>query len=71
MEKRLYRSTSNKAVGGVLGGLSEYFGGDVVLWRLGAILFALLTAIVPVAAVYVLAWWLIPERPNVEYRVVD
>ena len=70
MEKRLYRS-NQKAIGGVMSGLAEYFGHDPVVWRLGALLFALMTAFVPVAVVYVIAWWIIPERPNVEYRVVE
>lgn len=70
MEKRIYRS-NEKVMGGVMSGFADYFGGDPVLWRLGAILLALLTAFVPVAVVYVLAWWIIPERPQVEYRVVE
>lgn len=71
MEKRFYRHPKKKVVGGVLGGVAEYFGGDPVLWRLGAILFALLTAVVPVTVVYVIAWWIIPEKPDVDYRVVE
>lgn len=70
MEKRLYKG-DHKAVGGVMSGVAEYFGGDPTLWRLGAVLFALLTAVVPVAVVYVIAWWIIPEKPSVEYRVVE
>ena len=71
MAKRFYRSKEEKVLGGVMGGFAEYFGGDPVLWRLAGILFALLTAVVPVAVVYVIAWWIIPEKPGVEYRVVD
>lgn len=71
MEKRLERSDDQKVLGGVMGGLADYFGGDVVLWRLGVILLALLTAIVPVAIVYGLAWWIVPERKSVTYKVVE
>lgn len=70
MDKKLYRS-NEKAIGGVMSGLAEYFGGDVVLWRLGALLLALLTAFVPVAVVYVIAWWIIPEKSGPTYRVVE
>lgn len=70
MEKRLYRSSDEKVAGGVLGGFAEYFGGDPVVWRLGAILLALLTAVIPVAAVYVIAWFITPLRPKTEYTVV-
>lgn len=31
--KRFYRDTENKMLAGVLSGLSRYFGGDVVIWR--------------------------------------
>lgn len=71
MDKRLYRNEDKKVVGGVLSGLADYFGGDPILWRLGALLLALLTAFVPVAVVYIIAWWLVPNKPGVEYRVVD
>mgnify|MGYP002624304160 CR=1 FL=1 len=33
--KRFYRDGERKMVAGVLAGLSNYFGGDVTLWRLG------------------------------------
>lgn len=33
--KRFYRDGQNKMIAGVLAGLSNYFGGDVTLWRLG------------------------------------
>ena len=33
--KRFYRDGQNKMLAGVLAGLSNYFGGDVTLWRLG------------------------------------
>lgn len=31
--KRFYRDSENKMLAGVLSGLSRYFGGDVVIWR--------------------------------------
>lgn len=34
MEKRLYRSRTDRMVAGVCGGLGEYFGMDPVIWRL-------------------------------------
>lgn len=34
MEKKLYRSTKDKALAGVCGGLGEYFGMDAVIVRL-------------------------------------
>jgi phage shock protein C len=35
MEKKLYRSSKNRMLGGVCGGVAEYFGLDSTLVRLG------------------------------------
>ncbi len=40
--KKLYRSRSDRMIGGVCGGLGEYFGIDTTVVRLGFISFALL-----------------------------
>ena len=39
MHKRLYKSTENKMLDGVCGGIGEYFGIDPTLVRLGWVLF--------------------------------
>ena len=61
MEKRLYRSRDEKMIGGVCGGLAEYFGVDPVLVR------ALWVAITLLAGVgivlYLILWVLVPLRP--------
>lgn len=59
--KRLYRSKTDRKLGGVCGGLSEYFGVDPIFFRLGFILFSL--AYFTGAVVYLLMWWLVPEKP--------
>ncbi len=41
MIKRLYRSTTDKVIGGVCGGLGEYFEIDPALFRIGAALLVL------------------------------
>jgi len=41
--KRLYRSDTDKMIGGVCGGIAEYFTLDPTLVRLGFILFSLFT----------------------------
>ena len=35
MDKRLYRSNTNRVIGGVCGGIGEYFNIDPVLVRVG------------------------------------
>ena len=42
MEKRLYKSSKNKVLAGVCGGLGEYFGVDPVIVRLLVVVFTLL-----------------------------
>lgn len=51
--KKFYRSKTNRKLGGVCGGLSEYFDTDPLLWRL---LFVLLFFIpsVPIFFLYLI-----------------
>jgi len=60
MAKKLHRSTRQKMLGGVCGGLAEYFDLDVSLIRLIFVGLALLTAILPMALFYLIAWLIIP-----------
>jgi len=56
--KKLYRSRKQRIIGGVCGGIAEYFGIDPVLIRLAWILFCLVWG----AGVlfYIIAWIIIP-----------
>lgn len=63
MAKQLYRSSANKMVGGVIGGLAEYFDIDVSLIRLIFVLFLVLTGLFPLALVYIIWWVIVPEKP--------
>ncbi len=64
--KRLYRSRTNKILGGVLAGLAEYFNQDPTLWRLGFIVVLFITGLMPFMLVYLIAWIIIPESPLIE-----
>ncbi|HRD01278.1 MAG TPA: PspC domain-containing protein [Candidatus Saccharicenans sp.] len=64
MAKKLYRSTKQKMLGGVCGGLAEYFDLDVSLIRLIFVGLALLTAILPMVLFYLIAWLVIPLEPR-------
>jgi phage shock protein C len=67
MEKKLYRSQSRKMLGGVCGGLAEYFDIDISLVRLIFIGISIVTAIIPMLIFYVIAWIIIPaEEPKKE-----
>jgi phage shock protein C len=63
MRNKLYRSTTDKMIGGVCGGLSQYLGIDSTLVRLFFALFALADGVG--ILLYVILWIVIPERPAV------
>ncbi|MCO7176464.1 PspC domain-containing protein [Sporolactobacillus kofuensis] len=62
MQKRLYRSEKNRFLGGVLGGIGEYFSIDPTLVRLGFLVVALFTAVFPCILGYLIAYFIIPEQ---------
>lgn len=62
MQKRLYRSRTDQVIGGVCGGIAEYFGIDSVIVRLLAVL-AVLVGGGGVLA-YIIMWIIIPEKPR-------
>ena len=62
MNKRLYKSRENRMLGGVCGGIAEYFGIDPTLVRLGWVLFCALGGSGFIA--YIIAAIIIPERPG-------
>lgn len=67
MEKKLKRSRSNKVIGGVCGGIGEYFDIDPVFVRIIAVLLALGTHGVGFMA-YIVAMIIMP-KDEVEFRV--
>ena len=60
--KRLYRSGRDRILGGVCGGLGEYFDVDPVLVRLAWVLFSLIYG--AGILVYIIAWIIIPRNPS-------
>jgi len=60
--RRLYRSNKNKVLGGVCGGLGEYFNIDPVLIRLIWIFFVLFWGTGLLA--YIIAWLVIPRKSD-------
>ena len=62
MTKKLYRSTENKILAGVLGGVAEYFDIDPVLPRLMFTLITFATGIAPAVIVYIIAWIVVPLK---------
>jgi phage shock protein C len=62
LQKPLRRSTENRVIGGVVGGLAEYFKIDPTMARVGYVLLSLISAGFPGLLVYVLLWIVMPER---------
>lgn len=62
MDKRLYRSRENRMLGGICGGIAEYFNIDPTLVRLGWVLFCALGGSGFIA--YIIAAIIMPEQPE-------
>jgi len=58
--KRVYRSGKDRILGGVCGGLGEYFDIDVNLVRLLFVALWLMTALLPMLIFYIVAWIIVP-----------
>lgn len=63
MQKKLYKSSQDKMLCGVLGGLAEYIGIDSTLVRLIFALASVFTAAFPGLLVYIICAIVIPEPP--------
>jgi len=59
--KKLYRSTTNRKIAGVCGGLGEMLDADPTLVRLATVVIALVTGLFPFLIGYIIAWWIVPE----------
>lgn len=62
--KRLYRSDANKVFAGIFGGLGEYWDVDPTLLRLGFLLLAFVTGIIPGVLFYLVALMIVPRPPH-------
>ena len=63
MEKKIYRSKTDKKISGVCGGFAEYFAIDATIVRLLWVLGTLLNLFIGVVA-YIACIFVIPEEPN-------
>lgn len=60
MEKHLYRSRTDRMIGGVCGGLADYFGVDPTLVRIAAVLLAVANGVGVIA--YIILLVVVPEE---------
>ncbi len=61
--KKLYRSTADQRIAGVIGGLAEYFEVDSNLLRVIWIFFTVFTGLVAGTLIYILAIFILPRKP--------
>ena len=59
--KRLLRSSSDRWVAGVCGGIAEYFGWDTAIVRLAYVLLSVFSAAFPGLLVYIILWLIMPQ----------
>jgi phage shock protein C len=64
MGNTLVRSTRNKMLGGVCGGIAEWLGWDPTVVRAGYVLLSFFSAAFPGALVYVILWAVMPKQPG-------
>jgi phage shock protein C len=62
MQRKLYRSRTDRTIAGVCGGLAEYFGLDSTVVRLVFVIMFLLGG--HGLLVYLILWVLMPEKPS-------
>lgn len=61
MEKKLYKSNTNKKLDGICAGIGEYFGIDPTVIRLAWVIFSLLGGSGVLA--YIICMFIIPSNP--------
>lgn len=64
--KKLYKSQTNRILTGILGGIAEYFGTDATMVRLLFMVLLVFTGFFPFGLMYLLAYFIIPERPPLD-----
>lgn len=67
--KKLHKSKTDRPLTGLLGGVGEYINVDPVLVRLFFIFLMLVTGIFPLALFYLIAIFVVPEKPDFDYTV--
>lgn len=60
--KRLYRSRKYRLVGGICGGIGEFYNVDPTIIRLILLLITIATGLFPLFFIYILAWFIIPDH---------
>ncbi len=68
MKKKLYRSSKQRMIAGICGGLAEYFDMDVNIMRLLFVAISLLSVLFPMVIFYIIAWIIVPEEETLKKK---
>lgn len=60
MSKQLKKS-ADKMIGGVCGGIADYMEVDSTIVRIGYVILAFITAVVPCVLIYIFLWIIMPH----------
>ncbi len=61
---KFYRSRTEKKMAGLCGGFAEMVDADPTIIRLAVVFIAFVTGVVPVLITYLIAWWIVPMKPQ-------
>lgn len=61
-QKKLYRSSSDRVVSGLLGGIADFYGWDSSVVRLVFVLLLIVTGFAPFGIAYLVGWMVVPEK---------
>ncbi len=65
--KKLYRSRRHKMIGGVCGGVANFFGIDPTIVRVLYTILALFTYVFPCVVLYIILLFVIPFNDSEDY----
>ncbi|WP_435979124.1 PspC domain-containing protein [Psychrobacter sp. DM4] len=65
---KLHRSTNNRMLAGVMGGIAEYLGWSPTWIRVLFVLVSTLSAAVPGILIYVILWIVMPKASSHSYQ---
>lgn len=68
--KKLYKSEFDQILTGVIGGIGEYFTVDPTVLRVAFVVLVLITGIFPGIIAYIIAYFIIPEKPHAVSTIV-
>lgn len=66
MQKKLYRSSTNKVLGGVLAGIGEYFEIDPTVIRVLYVILSIFTTGFPGLLLYIILLLMVPQQPEIQ-----